>query len=80
MFDANVDALFHITVADLLVENDADGRFCHVVDNTGLAVVDFVGLSSACQRVLWNFVHVHTAHANEGLCVRNSRVLLTMPF
>ena len=43
MFDPHVDALLHVPVADLLVENDTDGGLGYVVDDAGLAVVDFVG-------------------------------------
>ena len=43
MLDADVDPLFEIAVANLLVDDDADGGLGHVVDNARLAVVDFVG-------------------------------------
>lgn len=42
MLDPGVDALLHISVSDALVDNDSDGGLGHVVDNTGLAVVDLV--------------------------------------
>lgn len=42
MFYSDVDALFHVSVADLLLENDADGGLGDVVDDACLAVVDLV--------------------------------------
>ena len=43
MLQSDIHALLNVSVADLLVENDADGGFRDVVDDAGLAVVDLVG-------------------------------------
>lgn len=43
MLDADINALLDISVAHLLVEDDADGRLGHVVDDAGFAMVDFIG-------------------------------------
>lgn len=42
VFDSDVDALLNIPISHSPVKDNADGRFRHVVDNTGLAMVDLV--------------------------------------
>lgn len=50
VFDPDIDSLLDVAVADLLVADYADCRLCHVVDDTGLAVVDLVWHACAnCQ-------------------------------
>ena len=43
VLDAHVDALLHVPAVDDLVADDADTALGHVVDDTGLAVVDCCG-------------------------------------
>lgn len=43
MLDAHIDALFDVSVTDSLVDYDADSGFGYVVDDSGFAMVDFVG-------------------------------------
>jgi hypothetical protein len=43
VFDADVNTLLDIAIADLLVEDDTDSGFSNVVNDTSLAVVDLVG-------------------------------------
>ena len=40
MFNADIDSLLHVSVADFLVNDDSDGGSCHIIDDAGLAVVD----------------------------------------
>ncbi len=42
VFNTDIDTLFHITVSDLLVEDDTDGGLGDVVDDTSLALVVLV--------------------------------------
>lgn len=43
VFNTDVDALLHVTVSDSLVNDNTNSGFGHVIDHSGLAVVDFVG-------------------------------------
>lgn len=43
MLDSEVDALLDVPVLDLLVDDDADCAPSDVIDDTSLAVVNFMG-------------------------------------
>ncbi len=43
MLDADIDSFFDVSITDSFVNYDADGGFGDIVDNTGFAMVDFVG-------------------------------------
>ena len=43
MLDADIDSLFDVSITDPLVDDDADGRFGNIVNDTSFAMVDFVG-------------------------------------
>ena len=43
VFDPNIDSLFNVTISHSLVNNDTDSRFSDVINDTCLAVVDFMG-------------------------------------
>ncbi len=42
MLDADVDPFLNVPVSHALVDDDPDGGFGHVVDDTGFAVIDFM--------------------------------------
>ena len=42
MFNSQVNSLFNVSVTDNLVDNNTNGRFGDVVNNTGFTVVVFV--------------------------------------
>ena len=42
MFDADVDPFFNVPISHALVDDDPDGGFGHVVDDTRFTVIDFV--------------------------------------
>ena len=43
MLDTHVHPLFNVPVADAFVDDDTEGGLSHVVDDTGLAMVNFMG-------------------------------------
>ena len=43
MLDADIDSLLDVSITDSLVYDDADGGFGHIINDTGFAMVDFVG-------------------------------------
>ena len=53
MLNADVDTLLDIAVADLPIEDDADGGFGDVVYDASLTVVDFVGLWGVSTGAVW---------------------------
>ena len=42
MLDSDIDTLFDVSIANPLVDDDSHGTLSDVVDDSGLAVVDFV--------------------------------------
>ena len=49
MLDSYVDSLLDISISDSFVDYDTNGALGDIVDYSGLAVVDFVRHSMACQ-------------------------------
>jgi hypothetical protein len=43
VFNTDVHSLLDVSVADLLVDDDAHSGLGHIVDDAGLPVIDFVG-------------------------------------
>lgn len=43
MLNTDIDTFFDVSVSNALVDDDPDGGFCHVVYNTSLSMIDFVG-------------------------------------
>ena len=75
MLDSDVDSLLHQSIPHLLVDNDAKGTRGDVEDDTGAAVVEFVGHAALLGRVgnnvdkLANLVRGHVGRQLDGAMV-----------